>query len=95
METEAALALLNAQHTFPSDHRFHVIVRSDPGAVASVGASLAALCGLAALGDRVVQVPSAKGTYVSLRVTLPCAAAESVLAVYAHLATLPEVVRYL
>lgn len=95
MDTEGALALLNAQHTFPSDHRFHVIVRAEPAAVASVGSSLATLVGLAALGDRMVEVPSAKGNYVSLRVTLPCEAAETVLAVYAHLAVLPHVVRYL
>ncbi|GDX82858.1 hypothetical protein LBMAG42_46690 [Deltaproteobacteria bacterium] len=95
MDTEGALALLNAQHTFPSDHRFHVIVRAGPGSAARVSASLAAFCGLDSLGDREVQVPSAKGTYVSLRVTLPCDRAETVLAVYAHLATLPEVVRYL
>lgn len=95
MDSEGAIVLLNAQHTFPSDHRFHVIVRAEPGSVERVSVSLAALCGLASLTDRVVEVPSAKGTYVSLRVTLPCETAETVLAVYAHLATLPHVVRYL
>ncbi len=95
MDTEAALAPLNTQHLFPSDHPFHVIVRPEPGSVERVSASLATLCGLASLADRVVEVPSARGTCVSLRLNQPCAAAESVLAVYAHLASLREVVRFL
>ncbi len=94
MTRDAALALLRDQHAFPGDHRFHVIVRDQPGHVARVQASLADLCGIPSLEGRVTEVPSREGTYVSLRVQLPCPDAEKVLDIYAHLGALAEVVRY-
>jgi putative lipoic acid-binding regulatory protein len=39
-------------------------------------------------------VPSSKGTYLSLRLSLPCENADAVLDVYALLASLPGVIRY-
>jgi putative lipoic acid-binding regulatory protein len=94
MDRAAALALLEAQHQFPSDHAFHVIVRHEEDHVAEVASSIAALLGLPHLEDRIVRVPSREGTYVSLRMRLPCAEAATVLDVYARLGTLSVVVRY-
>ncbi len=95
MDRPAALTLLEALHTFPSDHTFRVIVRSDPGDADRVLASLAAFCGLADMTGRVVRVPSSKGNWTSLRLALPCESAAKVLDIYAHLQTVPEVVRSL
>lgn len=95
MTRDAALDLLRSQHTFPGDHTFHVIVRDLPGHAAGVSAVLAGLCELESLAGRVVEVPSRNGTYLSLRMRLPCPDAERVLDVYAKLGELPEVVRYL
>lgn len=94
MDRAAALKLLESTHTFPSDHLFRVIVRDEAEEVERILGSLAALAGLASWDGRLERAPSSRGTYVSLRVSLPCAAAEHVLDVYAHLATLPGVVRY-
>lgn len=94
MDRAAAIALLESKHTFPGDHGFHVIVRQQPEDVAGVSRALAELAGLADLSGRVSHHPSKQGTYVSLRVSLPCASAAQVLDVYARLATLPAVIRY-
>jgi putative lipoic acid-binding regulatory protein len=94
MDRQAALALLESQHRFPSDHPFHVIVRAEGGAPASVSSAIARHFGLDSLGAREERVASRKGTYVSLRLSLPCENAGVVLDTYALLASLPEVVRY-
>lgn len=94
MDRATALALLEANHVFPSDHRFVLILRADAVAIAAVSASIAAHRGLADLEGRVEQQPSSGGRYVSLRLSLPCASAAEVLDVYAHFATLESVVRY-
>lgn len=95
MHRAEAIALLEAHHTFPTDHRFFAIVRAEPPAVEGVLASVAALCGLGDLGDRVERVPSSGGRWVSLRMTLPCPTATHVLDIYAHLQSLPQIVRVL
>lgn len=94
MDRQAALLLLESRHSFPSDHAFHVIVRAEGGAAGAVSAALAQHVGMAALGPCEARVPSRNGTYVSLRLSLPCADAAAVLDIYALLASLPEVVRY-
>lgn len=95
MDRPAAIALLESQHTFPSNHSFCAIVRTDPAEVDAVLASVAALRGLGDLSDRVVRVPSSGGKWTSLRLRLPCATAGDVLDIYAHLQALPQVVRCL
>lgn len=95
MDRAAAIALLEAHHTFPTDHRFRAIVRADPAAIEGVLASVAAFCRLADLPDRVEQVPSSGGRWVSLRMDLPCPSAAHVLDLYDHLQSLPQVVRVL
>jgi putative lipoic acid-binding regulatory protein len=95
MDRDAAILLLESQHTFPSEHHFHIIVRSQQEHIDSVVASLARFCDLVDLNGRVQPVPSRQGSYVSLRTTLPCNSAAMVLDIYAHLQSLPEVVRYL
>ena len=94
MDRDAARLLLESQHKFPSDHRFHVIVRAEELAITSDSAAIAAHCRLESLGAREERVPSSKGTYLSLRLSLPCENADAVLDVYALLASLPGVIRY-
>jgi putative lipoic acid-binding regulatory protein len=94
MDRAAAIALLEAHHSFPSDHSFRVIVRADEADITTVTTSLAAHRGLPHLDGRCEQVPSNKGSYVSLRLSLPCASAEEVLDVYAHLGTIRCVVKF-
>jgi putative lipoic acid-binding regulatory protein len=95
MDRAAAIRLLESTHTFPCEHVFRVIVRAAGDDADRVLASLAAFAGLSDLAGRVTRAPSRQGTYVSLRVTLPCATAERLLDVYEHLGGLKEVVRYL
>lgn len=94
MDRDAALLLLESEHTFPSDHRFHVIVRAEEPHVEEVVTSIAGLLALPHLDGRVVRVPSNQGTYVSLRMSLPCESASVVLDVYAHLSKHPRVIRH-
>ena len=94
MDRETALKLLESQHTFPSDHRFHVILRTEQEHVDRVLAGLATVVGAPDLEGRVDSVPSRHGTYLSLRVTLPCVDASRVLDVYAALGKMEEVIRY-
>ena len=95
MDRPTAIELLEANHTFPSDHAFRAIVRADPAHVEEVLASVAAFCALADLAERVERVPSSGGKWLSLRMALPCASAARVLEIYAHLQSLPQVVRCL
>jgi putative lipoic acid-binding regulatory protein len=94
MDREAAIALLESQHQFPSDHLFRVIVRAEAVTIAAVSASLAAHRGLESLEGRIVHQPSSAGKYVSLRVSLPCASAADVLEVYAHLRGIEAVLQF-
>lgn len=94
MDRETAIKLLESQHTFPSDHRFHVIVRTEQEDVDRVILRLAELSELPHLDGRVDSVPSRHGKYLSMRVTLPCPTAERVLEVYAHLSQMEWVIRY-
>lgn len=95
MDRPSAIELLEAHHTFPSDHAFRAFIRAEPAAVDAVLASVAAFCELADLADRVERVPSSGGKWLSLRMTLPCVSAARVLEIYAHLQGLPQVVRVL
>ena len=79
MDRDAAIRLLESTHSFPSDHLFRVIVRDQPGEVERILGSLAALAGVEAWDGRLDRAASRQGTYVSLRVSLPCASAERVL----------------
>jgi putative lipoic acid-binding regulatory protein len=93
MDRNDAAALLDAHHTFPSDHRFQVIVRSNPDDIGAVLAALARHFLLPNLDGRVEKIPSRQGTYVSLRLLLPCQSAFSVLDTYALLGSHPSVIR--
>jgi putative lipoic acid-binding regulatory protein len=95
MDRAAAIELLKAHHTFPSNHEFRAFVRTEAADIDAVLASVAAFCGLPDLNGRVEQVASSGGRWTSLRLSLPCDSAERVLDVYAHLQTLPQVVRTL
>ncbi len=94
MDRAAARLLLESQHSFPSDQRFHVIVRSAEGTADAVSAAIAAHCGLAVLGAREERVTSRAGNYTSLRLSLPCADADAVLDLYALFGGIPGIIRY-
>lgn len=95
MDRDTSRTLLEQHHSFPSDHPFHVIVRASAPDPDEVLDAIATFCGLPHLDGRVVRVPSREGRWVSLRLRLPCTSADAVLDIYAYLATMPKVVRYL
>lgn len=82
MDQERLLALLEANHDYPGDHRLQIIVRQDEGLIAMVLTALAVQVGLEHLDDRHERVPSRNGSYVSLRVRVPVRDANEVLALY-------------
>lgn len=89
MERDEALELLKAQHIFPGPYDFRVVVRTGSASAVVTTAVRAAVPGLSVSG--VTEKPSRKGTYVALRIATTCLSAEMVLAVYAILQELDEV----
>jgi len=89
MEAHEALALLDAQHTFPGPFDFRVVVR--PADKTSTLSAMTAAGGAGTLLLGVHERPSSKGTYVGLRVSMRVASAQTVLDVYAVLGQLPGV----
>ncbi len=88
MERDQLLALLEANHSYPGDHHLQVVLVQDEQLIAHVLSTLATQVGVEHLDDRHVRVASKRGTYVSLRIALPVAAASDVLAVYDRLSTI-------
>lgn len=87
-DQQRVLDLLRAQHEFPGEYRFRVVVRP-PDRVAVVSA-----IGAAAGEDAVVDVterPSRHGNYVALHVLTRMDSAEDVLGIYDVIRGLPEV----
>jgi putative lipoic acid-binding regulatory protein len=84
-ERARAIALLEANHAFPTDYELSVIARN--------AAEVAALVLAAAFEEAVDErpagahetLPSSGGKYVSHRLTIRCEDAEHVLRVYARL----------
>lgn len=85
----AAIALLEAEHTFPGTFQFRVVVHA-----AARDAVVAALTAAGELGE-VTDRPSRGGKYLSLRVPLQLQSAEQVLDVYALLGDLDGVLMIL
>ena len=83
MEREAALLLLNEQHTFPGSFHFRAIVR--PESKEQVVAAMVSATGSGSSLSKVTEKRSSKGSYLALRVELNVEKAEQVLAVYALL----------
>lgn len=83
MDRAEAIALLEAEHTFPGSFQFRVVVRPThrDAVVSSMAQSVELPTHVAVVEER----PSSKGTYLALRVTLPLTQAEEVLVVYASL----------
>ena len=90
MDRDAALELLNKQHTFPGAFRFRVVV--PPARVAETISALVAGAGEEATLGEVEERPSSRGTWVALRVSLHLPEAERVLDVYAVIGQLDYVV---
>jgi putative lipoic acid-binding regulatory protein len=94
-EHSRAIALLEANHSFPTDYALSVIARNAD--------DVAALVVAAAFEDRAVEdaggahekLPSSGGKYVSHRLTIRCADAEHVLRVYARLRAIDGVLTIL
>jgi putative lipoic acid-binding regulatory protein len=94
-ERGRAIALLEANHEFPTDYGLSVIARN--------GDDIAALVVAAAFEDAPDERPanahemrpSSGGKYVSHRLTIRCADAEQVLRVYARLRAIDGVVTIL
>tara|TARA_B110000444_G_C18556508_1_gene462751 strand:- start:317 stop:598 length:282 start_codon:yes stop_codon:yes gene_type:complete len=83
MERDAALILLNEQHTFPGPFQFRAIVR--PDSKDQVVAAMVSAAGSGSSLSNVTEKRSSKGSYLALRVKLEIEQAEQVLAVYALL----------
>lgn len=93
-DRQRLLELLRDQHSFPTAHRVQVIVRNEDATVDAVLVALAAQVTLEGEAIRHVRQPSRNGTYVSLRVHVPVAAAEDVLLIYERLGQLEGVINY-
>jgi putative lipoic acid-binding regulatory protein len=83
MERDAALLLLNEQHTFPGSFQFRAIVR--PEFRDQIVAAMTVAAGSGSSLSNVTEKRSSKGSYLALHVALNVACAEQVLAVYALL----------
>lgn len=94
MERERLLALLEANHTYPGDHRLQVILRQDEALERAVLVALARVVGVADLEGRTVRVPSRKGTYISLRVDVPVREPADVLSLYEALGRIEGLLSY-
>jgi putative lipoic acid-binding regulatory protein len=93
-ERTRAIALLEANHEFPTDYQLSVIARS--------GDDVEALIVSAAFGENAERPPgsherrpSSGGKYISHRLTVHCPDAEHVLLVYARLRAVEGVVTIL
>jgi putative lipoic acid-binding regulatory protein len=94
-ERARAIALLEANHAFPTDYALSVIARNADEVAARVVA--------AAFEDEVAErpagkhetLPSSGGKYVSHRLTIRCEDAEHVLRVYARLRAIEGVLTIL
>jgi putative lipoic acid-binding regulatory protein len=93
-ERARSIALLEANHAFPTDYELSVIARN--------AEEIAALVAAAAFEDAAEEAPrthemrpSSGGKYVSHRLTIRCADAEHVLRIYARLRAIDGVLTIL
>jgi putative lipoic acid-binding regulatory protein len=92
---QRSIELLEANHVFPGNITLSVIARNDEQVEAAVLAAAAEGLG-APLGEGAHErLPSAKGTYVSHRLNVPCASAEAVLLLFARLRAVEGVITVL
>jgi putative lipoic acid-binding regulatory protein len=90
-----SIALLEANHAFPTDYTVSVIARNAEE-IAALVAEAAFADALAARGDDAHEMrPSSGGKYVSHRLRVPCADAEQVLRLYARLRAIDGVLTIL
>jgi len=94
-ERARAIALLEANHAFPTEYSLSVIARN----AEEVAARVVAAAFEGAAGERPTgaheTLPSSGGKYVSHRLTIRCADAEHVLRVYARLRAIDGVLTIL
>ena len=89
MDEESALELLRTSHTFPGPFTFRVVVRSGGRPAVEVGMATLADDGLTV--TTIDERQSRKGNYISCRVTCHVDSPEAVIAGYAVLNGLDEV----
>lgn len=90
-----AIELLEANHEFPCDFSVSVIARNDEAVTAAVLAAAAVGLETPLAEGSHERRPSGQGTYVSHRLSVPCASAEAVLALYARLRAVDGVITIL
>lgn len=92
-DEERLLALLQSTHTFPGPFFLSVITQNDPDVFVALRAAIEE--DLASPGLDWETRESANAKYVSHRVSVPCADADAVLALYARVRVVPGVVTIL
>ena len=93
-DRKRSLELLDANHVFPGDYGVSVIANNDEQVTAAILAAVQAGASPLVEGGHEVR-PSAKGKYVSHRLTVRCQDAEAVLALYAALRAVTGVITVL
>ena len=94
-ERARAIALLEANHSFPTDYALSVIARNaDEIAALVIAAAFEDRAGMRPSGAHET-LPSSGGKYVSHRLTIRCEDAEHVLRVYARLRAIDGVLTIL
>jgi putative lipoic acid-binding regulatory protein len=82
---QRAIALLEANHVFPTEYAVSVIAVNTDGVTQEIVAAVCAELEGPLPGEAHEVRPSAQGKYVSHRLAVPCANAEHVLRLYARL----------
>jgi putative lipoic acid-binding regulatory protein len=94
-EHARAIALLEANHAFPTDYALSVIARNADDVAALVVAAAFEDPGAERPPSAHERLPSSGGKYVSHRLTIHCEDAEHVLRVYARLRAIEGVLTIL
>ena len=94
-ERARAIALLEANHAFPTDYALSVIARNADEIAARVVAAAFEDDGAERPAGAHQTLPSSGGKYVSHRLTIRCEDAEQVLRVYARLRAIDGVLTIL
>jgi putative lipoic acid-binding regulatory protein len=94
-EHSRAIALLEANHAFPTDYALSVIARNADDVAALVVAAAFEDPGAERPPGAHERLPSSGGKYVSHRLTIHCEDAEHVLRVYARLRAIDGVLTIL
>jgi putative lipoic acid-binding regulatory protein len=90
-----AIELLEANHVFPGDVSVSVIARNEDDVASRILAAVDAVLGQPLAADAHERHPSSQGKYVSHRLNVRCASAETVLDLFARLRAVDGVITVL